>query len=257
MTSIAQSSDEVIVHLSNGEAGQYDIVVGADGVQSSVRQMVFKDQRPNNIGWQTWVAWVDKRFSTPGAVMEYVEPERFAVIFDAGEKALINLMAPQQPQNEDNKTASTIEELQELFKDVEIISSEILPTLTVADLVHTNQQYIDMPTWSSNRVVLLGDAAHGFGPYAGLGGSMAMEDAYVLAGELMKSQPDVQIRKTLVEYERKRKKRVARARQLTQKMKAFALIESALLRKITNTILPYFPKSYFTKEYHSLLREEV
>ncbi len=66
--------------------------------------------------------------------------------------------------------------------------------------------HINLKNWYKGRVVLLGDAAHGFEPYGGIGGSMALEDGYILASELMQVSREYALSQALKNYETKRKK---------------------------------------------------
>jgi len=65
-----------------------------------------------------------------------------------------------------------------------------------------------LPTWSTQRITLLGDAAHPMLPFLGQGAAMAIEDAYVLARELARSPDDVAV--ALRAYEAERVPRTAR-----------------------------------------------
>jgi 2-polyprenyl-6-methoxyphenol hydroxylase-like FAD-dependent oxidoreductase len=70
----------------------------------------------------------------------------------------------------------------------------------------------ELPAWSGDRVVLLGDAAHAVGPHAGQGASMAIEDALVLAA-CMQSETTAQ--DAFKRYEHLRRPRVAEVVRLT------------------------------------------
>lgn len=65
-------------------------------------------------------------------------------------------------------------------------------------------EWVDLDRWHQGRVVLIGDAAHAAPPHMGEGGSMAMEDAVVLA-EVLRDAPTVEA--ALDQYERRRRPR--------------------------------------------------
>src|SRR5262249_3591598 len=108
-------------------------------------------------------------------------------------------------------------------------------------------------------VVLVGDAAHGFEPFGGLGGSMALEDAYVLAAELSKmSNVDrKELSGALARYQAIRKNRVREARKLTSPMQSWATIESPFWRNIVNQLAPIVPESWITRGYFAFMRHEM
>src|SRR5215469_11200341 len=79
-----------------------------------------------------------------------------------------------------------IERLKLLFKDEPAVVPECLSKAAAEDIFPTDLVEISLRLWHTRRVVLIGDAAHGFEPFGGLGGSMALEDAYILSSELTK-----------------------------------------------------------------------
>ena len=81
-----------------------------------------------------------------------------------------------------------VERLKELFKEESVIVPNVLNVQKSGEILPTDLSEIKMKRLYKGRVVLLGDAAHGFEPFAGIGSSMALEDSYVLAGELIKNK---------------------------------------------------------------------
>ncbi len=253
---IDQDDSGVTVVFNNKELKKYDLVVGADGIHSTTRSLVFKNYILSSTKWRVWWMWVDNKFKTEASVSEYIEPGEFVSLFDSGEKTLAIISALDKNEDENN-SKTKIQSLKEIFKDEVSISPEIFNNLKDEDVVSSILIHINLKTWANGRVVLLGDAAHGFEPHAGIGGSMALEDGYVLAGELMKVSDTYPLTLALRNYEVARKKRVKIAQHLTNKMKAWGLVKSKPLRKVLNFIAPYFPESYFVKDYDKLLKQEI
>ncbi len=121
----------------------------------------------------------------------------------------------------------------------------------------TDLATIKMHKWHKGRVVLLGDAAHAMEPYAGLGASMAMEDAYVLAGELVKIGQGYSLESVLNNYEKLRRKRVNEASFETRILRRGLLSKSWIRNKIIEVFAPIIPIKYFTKNFHKLLAEKI
>lgn len=97
---------------------------------------------------------------------------------------------------------------------------------------------------------------------------MALEDGYVLAGELIKatlSSPGSpsgnislqELQKALSSYQSKRMKRVANTRRATSRLKGWALIRSSFWRNMIDFFIPYLPDAIFRKPYQALLDEEI
>jgi 2-polyprenyl-6-methoxyphenol hydroxylase-like FAD-dependent oxidoreductase len=234
---------------------KYDLIVGADGIHSKVREKYFGTAFEKFDNWRVWYAWIDAKFKQNNTVTEYIEAGEFIGVFDVGDKALAVLIAPAEHSVWDD-VKGRVQRLKGTFKD-EALFSDVIGNLKDEDIVPTDLSHVEMKDYVCDKAVLLGDAAHGFEPHAGLGASMAMEDGYVLAGELMKVTSEYPLTKALRKYQTVRRKRVRLARKLTNRMRAWAFIKSKLLRQIVNFFVPYIPQSFFTKTYHELLREEI
>ncbi|HVN26577.1 MAG TPA: NAD(P)/FAD-dependent oxidoreductase [Candidatus Paceibacterota bacterium] len=258
LIALNNSMTNVEATFSDGGREVFDLVVGADGIHSDVRSMCFERHLESYTNWRAWYVWVRRSFAQPRTVSEYVAPNEFAAVFDEGDKALAVLVARTDHSLWD-APENRIERLKALFKGEPVLIPEILNGATAENILPVDLVEISLKKWSVGRVVLIGDAAHGFEPFAGLGGSLAMEDAYVLAGELKKA-PDASegaISRALEAYEAKRRRRVEEARTLTNRMQGWATIRSPLLRKIVNRCVPFLPESWITDNYFSFMREEI
>ena len=253
---IEERSDSVTVTFSDGSAGVYTGVIGADGINSRVRELVFDKHIESYTGWRAWYAWIENRFNTPSTIVEYIEPKEFVIVMGCKGKTLAMFVAPADHKIWD-KTEGRMEMLKCTFKDECLLVPEILQKLREGEIVPTDLADVRMRTWVSGRVALIGDAAHSFGAMAGFGASMALEDAYVLAGELMKIPRAETVPSALREYERRRKSRVENAQHLGERMRSWALVESPKKRAFINFLMPIIPERYFTADYFSLLREEI
>jgi len=151
-----------------------------------------------------------------------------------------------------------VQRLQALFSKKISAVVPMLEGIKADDILPTDLITVFLKQWTSGRKVLIGDAAHGFEPFAGLGGSMALEDAYVLAGELIKeAESSKDVTKAFESYERLRRDRVKRVRKFTHRMGAWLAVTSPLLRKLINIAIPHIPERIFSDKYFELLREEL
>ena len=150
-----------------------------------------------------------------------------------------------------------IKRLKELFKNETHIVPAALEELSDEDALPTDIVEVNMRHFVKERVVLIGDAAHCSGPTAGLGTSMALEDAYTLAGELMKVSSDYSLYKALSTYEKSRKKRTTVARRLTRRARIASLVKSPFLMKIIDVLAPFIPERFLANGYRQLLKNEI
>ena len=183
--------------LQRGPARIVDLVVGADGLHSTVRQLAFgpQDEFEKELGYR--VASFEVAGYRPRDELVYVahaSPGRqlarialrgdrtvFLFVFRAG------LMTASEPSN----PAETRAVLQDIFGDERWESAHILSAMEgVQDIYFDRVSQIRMQPWTRNRVVLIGDAACAVSLLAGEGTGLAMTEAYVLAGELNRANGD-------------------------------------------------------------------
>ena len=192
------------VTFQDGEIEEYDLVIGADGVNSTVRESVFPDAPsphyagnvcwrfvvPNVCGIDNWTVMLGTRMSLLGKPVSPSELYVYADISaDHASRAIYSSSTPLKP----------------LFRD---IAGPLYPALelsTKARIHFAELVRLRLDSWCHNRVVLVGDAAHVSPPSMAQGASLAIEDAIVLASELADT-PCVDT--ALSRYERRRKGRV-------------------------------------------------
>jgi 2-polyprenyl-6-methoxyphenol hydroxylase-like FAD-dependent oxidoreductase len=181
----------VDVHFKDGEHDRFDIVVGADGLHSNTRALVFGPESPFN----RYLGRCFNLFSLPNYSglshegITYAEPGRMAGVYAVGDSetlhAFLIFAADEAPlltlQAMDKQRKRT----SEIFAGGGWEVSRLVEAMQRADdLYFDTVSQIHMPRWSSGRVVLVGDAAYAPSFLSGQGTSLALVGAYVLAGEL-------------------------------------------------------------------------
>lgn len=191
---LRELEDCVELELENGGKRKFDLVVGADGLHSKIRRLVFgpQDRFEKRLGY-TVAAFettgyrprdegVYVMFSDPGRMVGRValrdDQTLFLFVFtdDAAELA----------SDPDLSRQKAI--LRARFGDSAWEWPRILDALDrTNDLYFDRVSQIRMPKWSQGRIALVGDAGYCVSLLAGQGSALAMTGAYVLAGELAKS----------------------------------------------------------------------
>lgn len=201
----------VTVSLSDGTSRRVDLVLGADGVHSTLRRLLFGVEAcpVGQVGWRflarcpaettAWTIQLGKGttwLTIPiGSGRAYCYADQSADI------------APDQPGD--------VEMLRTAFADFGEPARSILASLANETVVHTGViEEIHLPQWHLGRVLLLGDAAHATSPNMAEGAAMALEDALVLA-EVLTSSPTVDL--ALDEFERRRRGRTDWVRAQTHR----------------------------------------
>jgi 2-polyprenyl-6-methoxyphenol hydroxylase-like FAD-dependent oxidoreductase len=197
VTKLEQDDDGVTVSFEQAESRRFDLVVGADGLHSPVRTLVFGPEecclRPLNCytAWFTTPAVTDldgwyQMHNAPRGRVASIRPGRLPSEAKAG----LSFRSPQLADPPGTVTQQQ-ELLTELFAGVGWKAPFLLQAMRDApDFAFDSMGQIHLDKWSDGRVVLLGDAGYCPTPLTGLGTSLALVGAYVLAGELVAAAPD-------------------------------------------------------------------
>ena len=186
---IAQSSDRVQVELAKHGRREFDLVIGADGLHSNVRKIVFgeESQLVRDLGLYLCVYSVPNYLSLDRMEMQYTELGRVAAIWssrgDANAKACFGFVSPTHVDLRDRAQQQQV--LTNVYRGIGWEVPRLLELMPSApDYYFDIAAQICMDRWSRDRVALVGDAGYCASPMSGQGSSLALIGAYVLAGEL-------------------------------------------------------------------------
>lgn len=184
---LVQYPDKVAVTFKNGGTQDFDFVFGADGTHSAVRKLVFGEEAQYSKFFGAYFAIVEaKGIKHDRGGVIYREPGKLAALypFKNAVNAFVVFRSPKLNYDYRND-AQHKEMLQEHFGDSGWRIPEILEAMVNADNLYFDEVcQIHMPAWTAGRVALVGDAAHTAGFPTGMGTSLAMEGATLLAKEL-------------------------------------------------------------------------
>ncbi|GAA3513011.1 FAD-dependent monooxygenase [Aeromicrobium panaciterrae] len=187
---LTQDADSVDITFESGDRRRFELVIGADGLHSALRAMVFgpREQFVRHLGLVLAFYSVPNEFGLDRWMLDYHEGGRSAglrPIHDAAQ-AIAMLSFPAQDFDIDYRDVDAQKRLlREQMAGVGWLTPQILAHLDVAPDFYLDQvAQVVMDTWSSGRVGLLGDAAYSASPMSGAGTGLALVGAYMLAGEL-------------------------------------------------------------------------
>ncbi|HEX9225903.1 MAG TPA: FAD-dependent monooxygenase, partial [Arthrobacter sp.] len=186
VAAVGQSRDAVTVTLDDGQVHGADLLIGADGIHSVIREIVFGPEEEffHHLGFQVGAY----SFSDPelagriGDRFAVTDTRNAAMFFYRLRDGSITAMAVHRTDNPvlpDDPQAL----LRSRYRDLGWICPAALDRCP-GDIYYDHVAQIRMPRWHTGRVVLLGDAAAAVSLLAGQGASLGMAAAYVLAEEL-------------------------------------------------------------------------
>ena len=206
VTSLAQHDRDVTVTFADGTSGVYDLVVGADGIRSTVRALTLGASPPSYLGAMNWRSVVAVRpAGLESALQMHVDDRRIFGLVTMGAGHTYSFAISIEPQFHD-PVAGRLERLRTRFAGFGPRVQEYLAALERDDqIICSAMEWVPVDRVYSGKVVLVGDAAHASSPMLGQGGCMAMEDAFVLAEEL---HSRATIEAALAGFAKRRKPRV-------------------------------------------------
>lgn len=226
--------------LSDGARETFDLVVGADGIHSKVRQLIFGEQPYYHTNWGGWVWWVDINKVPEETFVEHWGAGRFFGIYPTTDGAGVYAGAPVaddfgQPGPGRNR------QIRAQFAGMGELVDTCLESLPADsdDLFFWKLSDVRAKEWTRGRVVLLGDAAAGFLPTAGIGASMAMESAAVLADELSRTNTQF-LEHALSLYVKRRKHRVESTQNDSRHLAKMMFIKSATVAHIRDVATKFY-----------------
>lgn len=195
--SISQTHDRVLVEFEKAPPDTFDLVIGADGLHSNVRRLVFGNEAlfAKNLGLYLCVFSVPNIFNLDRQEMEYMDLAKGRLVNiwssrgDVNARAAFAFSSPLQIDPRD--TAQQQQLLHTIYRDVGWQVPNLLQAMPSApDFYFDSATQIDMSHFCKQRVALLGDAGYCPSPMSGQGTSLALVGAYVLAGELAAASGD-------------------------------------------------------------------
>ncbi len=183
VSTIADQPAAAEVRFSDGSEGVYDLVVGADGLRSTVRSLCFAQaQAPRFTGQGCWRYTLPRDAQVQSALMYHGRQARVAGLVPVSQEAMYLLLLSEEPGNPRLADADLPDLLRERLRHFGgLIPAAAQHIPGPQDIVYRplETQLVDAP-WHRGRVVLAGDAAHATTPHMAQGASMALEDAVVL-----------------------------------------------------------------------------
>jgi 2-polyprenyl-6-methoxyphenol hydroxylase-like FAD-dependent oxidoreductase len=228
-----------VVGFSDGSSAEYDLIIGADGLYSTTRSRLLEESEIQEVetGWGGWVTWLDEE--PEPAYDEFWGSGSFLGLYPVSGRIGVFLGGP-------------VETIRQIglpdFADRVAAGIDLggdLPHRALGALTSQSNPYFwtfedrRSDVWHRANVVLLGDAATGFLPTAGVGASMAMDSAAALADELSRMEPG-HLDYALDLYEKRQRDRVERAQRDSRRLGRIMFVRSTVLTALRDRVLPHY-----------------
>jgi salicylate hydroxylase len=212
LAAFTQAAGDVRLGLDTGDILEADLLVGADGMRSTVRHILFGADHPRFTGAVAWraVAPIEACPDLPDAAIVWAGAGQHAVTYRLRRGSLINFVGVVEEDHWREEGWNEPGAKADLAKAFKGWAEPVTATIGASPSCHRWALFDRDPLmhWSAGRVTLLGDACHPMPPFQAQGAAMAIEDAVVLARCL--AEQSAQPEAALLAYESRRQARTAR-----------------------------------------------
>ena len=222
LTSVTERDDDVLLDFEDGTTATAGIVVGADGINSRIREILLGAEKPNYSGWVAHRALITGEqlarydFEFEDCVKWWSEDRHMMAYHTTADKAEYYYVTgvPHPAWKFDGAyVPSSRAEMAEAFAGYHPTVQALIESsdeVTKWPLLNRSP----LPVWSRGRMILLGDACHPMKPHMAQGAGMAIEDAAILARCLTETGIE-DYRTAAALYEGTRKERASRVQAVS------------------------------------------
>lgn len=190
VSTLAQDQTGVEVRFDDDSSGRYDLVVGADGIYSQIRGMIFPDaQKPRFTGQGCWRVVAARPPEVDRAEMYFGGPVKLG-LNPISKDEMYMFILEHVPENPFFAEDELVEHVRLLMAPFGGAVPAVRESITdPAQVNYRPLEWLLLPKpWYNGRVVLIGDAAHATTPHMASGAGIAAEDGLVLAEELRRHE---------------------------------------------------------------------
>lgn len=217
---VREDSGSAVVVLQDGQEISGDVVIGADGIHSRVRELVVGPTEPEFSGVLGWRALLTREQVDKVGIDHscdcWLGAGRSIVSYWLRNGELFNLIGFVPTSEVHRESWSDLGDASELRRSFAGSCETVEKLLALVEDAFLTGVYFHQPAdrWAKGRFVLTGDAAHATAPYLAQGACQAIEDAAVLTRLLRRHERDLP--QGLKEYEQRRKPRTTKVQSIAR-----------------------------------------
>jgi salicylate hydroxylase len=219
LTGLAERGDHVEARFANGTRVEVDALVGADGIHSRVRRVLWGPERPRFTGCAAYRGLVAadrlRHLGLEVTAQVWMGPGRHFVHYFVRREALVNFVAIVDQDTWTRESWTDRGEIADALAAFDGWHPHVRDIIGAADqtFIWALFDRVPLERWSAGRVTLLGDACHAMLPFMAQGAAQAIEDGVTLAACL--AEPGTDVVAALRRYEELRIPRAGRIQAMS------------------------------------------
>jgi len=253
---VQEQAGQVTAQLSNGEEVTCDLLIGADGIHSSTRSLIFGDSAAceHHLGYRFAAFQVPNILGLTDDFLSYVEPRRAVEFYSLGPDRLVTLYAWRAPETGPVPPGQRRDTLRAAFTAAHPDVLRIIDNLPEQDpIAFDDLTQIVLPDWYRGRKLLLGDAAHCLTLISGQGAGMALTSACILAEELAKGDIDA----ALAAHSRRLRPTIEGLQQRSRTIAKWFIPATPLTFHVRNFAMRLTPRRFLSSYFSKVIQAEV
>ncbi len=251
---IEQHGDRVHVRMTDGREAAYGLVIGADGLRSRVRELLFGEEDLVYSGYTCWRCVVDLEAERVELREMWGRGQRFGLVPIGGGRTYC-FATSNAPRGQADPLDGRLERFRACFAGFGGQVPDVLAALrSPEELIHNDLEERRAGRWHDGRVALIGDAAHAMTPNMGQGAAMALEDSMVLVELAREGLP---VEELLPRLHERRSPRVHWVQSQSRRIGRMGQLEGRFVCRARNALLRVIPDSTSTSALRKMAGAEI
>ena len=217
LVDLAQTADRVVARFENGASVEAELLVGADGIHSTVRHILLGPEKARFTGCVAWRGLVPaeriRNLDIEVASHNWMGPDGHVVHYWVSAGRFMNVVCVSEHgdwTNESWTEKGNVADAMVRYRDWHPMVRSLIAAFSET-YVWALHDRLPLPHWGEGRITLLGDACHPMLPFMAQGAAQSIEDGAALAS-ILKTMPD-DVPSVLRRYEEIRKPRATRLQE--------------------------------------------